>query len=124
MAQLAFTVVTVPGEITAQKRMQMKALGNEVESIAKGFAPVDTGFLRESIYTWVDGNSLVLESNADYASFVEYGTYKEEAQPFLRPAIEESQDMILEVLTDTSIDMQEVQNDLKTLSLTLKMFKI
>ena len=78
----------------------------EIRDLAKAFCPVDTGHLMDSIRAWrtkdgatvsvggisnlaVAGTDITGESFlVDYAIFVEYGTWKMRAQPFLRPAIE------------------------------------
>jgi HK97 gp10 family phage protein len=46
----------------------------------------------------VDGNIVKLNilSNAEYSSFVEYGTSRQRAQPFIRPAIESSLPTLVE----------------------------
>lgn len=51
--------------------------------------PVDTGYLLGSIDATHDGISVVeCEATAEYAQYVEYGTYKMEAQPYFIPALE------------------------------------
>lgn len=59
---------------------------------AKALAPVDTGYLREHIDTDLsrllpDLVALVV-SGADYSRFLEFGTSRMAAQPFMRPAYE------------------------------------
>lgn len=61
----------------------------QVEAGAKTRAPVDTGYLKSSIqaerksrFRWL------VNVFAEYGIFVEYGTYKMRAQPFLTPAVE------------------------------------
>ena len=56
---------------------------------AKRNAPVDTGKLRDNI-----GYEMKLEkkrvdvfSNAEYSGYVEFGTSKQEQQPYFRPAV-------------------------------------
>jgi len=59
-----------------------------VEERAKEIVPVDTGFLQESIHV-EKGDSLGeyrVVADAEYAKFVEYGTHKMAAQPFITPA--------------------------------------
>jgi HK97 gp10 family phage protein len=62
-----------------------------VESGAKRLCPVDTGRLRSSITHAVeqDEQGLVgrIGTDVDYAPFVELGTSRAPAQPFLRPAL-------------------------------------
>lgn len=59
---------------------------------AKELAPVDTGRLRSSIANEMgrDDRGLVARIGTDvhYASFVEFGTRRMRAQPFLRPALD------------------------------------
>ena len=60
-----------------------------VES-AKRHCPVDTGRLRRSISSIVSKNKLVVGSRVHYAAYVEGGTAKMAAQPYLRPALMEN----------------------------------
>jgi HK97 gp10 family phage protein len=61
-----------------------------IERRAKQLCPVDTGRLRSSISTAiiVDGRSIsgIVGTNVEYAPYVEFGTSRMEAQPYLRPA--------------------------------------
>ena len=59
----------------------------DMEAYAVRIAPVDTGRLRSSIHVTVEDNKITLSAGVDYAPFVEYGTSKMKAQPFLRPAV-------------------------------------
>lgn len=65
---------------------------SRVENAAKRYAPVDTGELRSSIAGSVSGSTVKdctgrVEATADHAEYVEYGTSKMAAQPYLRPAL-------------------------------------
>ncbi|HKU53714.1 MAG TPA: HK97-gp10 family putative phage morphogenesis protein, partial [Nitrospira sp.] len=67
-------------------------LGVNVQSSAKTKCPVDTGRLRSSIQTTPPretstGLAVRIGSNVNYARFVELGTRRMRAQPFLRPAL-------------------------------------
>jgi HK97 gp10 family phage protein len=68
--------------------------GAQMEEFARGIVPVRTGNLMASIFHDVDDDALsvTLGATADYASFVEYGTYKMKPQPFLEPAAETGQE--------------------------------
>lgn len=60
----------------------------DVVTSAKLRAPVSTGRLKWSIrFIKNKSGDYVIEVGVDYASFVEYGTVKMQAQPFLTPAI-------------------------------------
>lgn len=55
---------------------------------ARGYCPVRTGYLRSTIYSKVDGFNAEVGATADYAAYVELGTSRMSAEPFLRPAFE------------------------------------
>lgn len=58
-------------------------------SAARSFCPVRTGALRDSITYIIDDNGdwAAFGANKEYAIFVEYGTSKMAARPFLRNAM-------------------------------------
>lgn len=66
----------------------LEAVGLQAEGYAKMECPVDTGNLRNSITHTSDGEAAYVGTNVEYAPYVEYGTSKTKAQPFLRPAAE------------------------------------
>ncbi len=97
-----------------------------VERGAKDSAPVDTGFLRSSIYTVTTGGSgyahaasaaesaadrgmlpevaqpaahqAIVAVGAEYGIFVEYGTSRMTARPFVRPAVEKVRAWFLQAI--------------------------
>jgi len=61
----------------------------EINNQAKILCPVDTGNLRNSItYVKIMPRLWGVGTNVEYAPYVEFGTYKMRAQPYLRPAFE------------------------------------
>lgn len=71
------------------KREALEVIGGMAESYAKKACPVDTGRLRNSItHAQYDESTEVIGSNVSYAAFVELGTSKMSARPYLRPAAE------------------------------------
>lgn len=67
----------------------LEKLGGKAETYAKRQCPVDTGNLRNSItHKQLDENTEIIGSNVEYAPYVELGTVKMRAQPYLRPAVE------------------------------------
>lgn len=67
----------------------VKKTAADIEAGAKARAPVDTGFLRTSIQSEMTGESeATISVGAEYGAFVEYGTRKTPAQPFLTPAVD------------------------------------
>jgi HK97 gp10 family phage protein len=67
---------------------------------ARDLCPVDTGFLRDSAFIDDQSAEVLIGFSAEYASYVEFGTYKMEAQPFLRPAIDEMELEALSAIVD------------------------
>lgn len=67
----------------------LTAVGMQAETYVKQLAPVATGRLRNSITNEVDvsDKSVTIGSAVEYAPFVEQGTSKRRAKPYLRPAI-------------------------------------
>lgn len=76
----------------------------EIGLLAEGYAarkcPVDTGNLRGSIAHEVDaaGGAVYIGTNVEYAPYVELGTSRQKAQPFLRPAASEHGEQYRQVL--------------------------
>lgn len=68
----------------------MHALQELALSVMNQLVPVDTGFLKSTIFSNVsrEGNMLILTfgATAFYTIFVELGTSQHIAQPFIRPA--------------------------------------
>lgn len=82
----------------AKLKLQLKALENipwvvppaaaeVIAEKARDLVPVDTGFLKSSIKVRNFAHSSQVEARAKYAGYVEFGTWKMKAQPYLRPAL-------------------------------------
>ena len=67
----------------------LKELGDALVEEMFISAPVDTGFMAEHIgVSEVSDKKLIIDSEAPYSGFVEYGTIKMQAQPFFNPPID------------------------------------
>ena len=67
-------------------RSELQVAGTEGEAEAKRLVKVDTGKLKNSIYFEVRGNDTVaLGAREDHGPYVEYGTSKQDAKPFIEP---------------------------------------
>ena len=83
----------------------MKTTTGKVQAQAKQIAPKRTGFMANNILvepvkktaTSVTGT---VNAKADYSSFVEFGTYKMSAQPFIRPAVSAGQSFFIKTTMD------------------------
>lgn len=79
------------GEIAS---IAVRKSGIDIERIAKQGAPVDTGFLRNSINGNVTGSALEsaisveVGPSANYGAYVEYGTSRMRPQPYMGPAFD------------------------------------
>lgn len=67
----------------------IKSSANLAVNVAKRKAPVDTGNLRSQIgyEKSADGKDVEIFSNAPYSGYVEFGTVRQNAQPYFMPAI-------------------------------------
>jgi HK97 gp10 family phage protein len=78
--------------LTQKENAALEAIGLFVEGEAKLRCTVDTGNLRGSIdHKVVESEKAVhTGTNVEYAVYVEKGTRKMKAQPYLTPAVEEN----------------------------------
>lgn len=61
----------------------------DIEAAAKGLAPVDTGTLKGSISTTVEGElAASVGPTVEYGVYLEYGTYRMPPQPYMGPALD------------------------------------
>jgi HK97 gp10 family phage protein len=71
----------------------------DIQAHAQGRAPVDTGTLKNSIQAVrVGAAHWRVVVGADYGVYVEYGTYRMAAQPYLRPAVQTVRPLFLAAL--------------------------
>jgi HK97 gp10 family phage protein len=78
--------------------------GNEIVIYAQQIVPVRTGRLRSSItYTVADGQ-LIIMATAPYAKYVEFGTRRMRAEPYIRPAIDAYMDALTSSIEEQVLD--------------------
>ena len=85
--------------------------GDNMVSYAQGIVPVRTGNLMASIFSEVDPDdlSITLGATADYASFIEYGTVKMMAKPFLQPAADIGEEEMNSQIEEAIVERMEGQ---------------
>ena len=103
LKELISTLQKIPKEMDNTVGDIVFANALEIEADAKRRAPVDTGKLQQSIKAIKqDSRSAIIKANATglapYAPFVEHGTYKMRAQPFLFPAFFKGRQKFIEDL--------------------------
>ena len=74
-------------ELAAKIPAALEECGLVAEGYAKRLCPVDTGNLRNSITHTQSGNVEYIGTNVEYASYVEMGTIRTRAQPFIKPSV-------------------------------------
>ena len=77
----------------------LEIIGGKAETYAKELCVVDTGNLRNSITHQTDPaeKAVAIGSNVEYAPYVEMGTSRMKAQPYLRPAATEHTDVYKQI---------------------------
>lgn len=83
-------------EFTPEMLAQLQAISDQyvedtvlpkISQAAQRIAPFDSGYLHDHIAPVVNADGMFVVADTDYAAFVELGTSKMAAQPFLRPAM-------------------------------------
>lgn len=75
-------------EVLARAAAITEKAALDIEARAKAQAPVQTGFLKSSIEASGKSTDWQVDARAEYAIFVEFGTRRMGARPFLIPALE------------------------------------
>lgn len=78
--------------LKSKKAAALEAIGMRAETHAKNLTPVDTGNLRNSMAHAVDGDSVYIGSNVEYAPYIEYGTRRNKPHHMLKKAATEHGD--------------------------------
>lgn len=82
-------VKEVLAKMVSAKARGLETIGLLAEGYAKKACPVDTGRLRDSITHATVGEDEYIGTNVEYGPYVELGTSKQTAQPYLRPAAQD-----------------------------------
>ena len=95
---------TLPSEMFEQVQQVLMNGAIRVAERARELVPVRTGHLLASIRPEIEDaedleeafSPIGVVADAEYASFVEFGTSRMEAEPFMQPAIDEIEPEIME----------------------------
>ena len=93
----------VESALSAATEKALEIIGLKAEGYAKLLCPVgDTGNLKNSItHAQMDENTEVIGTNVEYAPYVEMGTQRSKAQPYLKPAAEDHLDEYKAIVEST-----------------------
>jgi HK97 gp10 family phage protein len=84
----------------------------DCETYAKDVVPVDTGALKNSIRAEPESDKVwIVAPHTEYAIYVEFGTRKMRAQPYMRPAAEKVRKHYPDLLVDTIIKTAKGQEE-------------
>jgi HK97 gp10 family phage protein len=75
-------------ELAVSAAAAVAAEVNAIEDDARNNAPHLTGELQEGIESEHEGTAGTIRSTSAHSLFMEHGTYKDRAQPFMKPAAE------------------------------------
>lgn len=87
MADLESHVGEVRTQMDEAAARALERIGLAAERYAKMKCPVDTGRLRNSITHETDPDTVYIGTNVEYAPYVELGTHRQMAKPYLKPAM-------------------------------------
>lgn len=90
---------TVSQELEKREIKALEAMGLHVERFAKMYCPVDTGRLRNSIAhaLYPENKSVRIGTDVFYAIFVELGTIRQRANPFLMKSVTNHMDNLRKI---------------------------
>lgn len=88
--------------VAADMKQSLAKYTAKIQGKAIDWCPVDTGYLRSTISMQIlyGGTVGVVRVGAKYARYVELGTYRTYAQPFLLPAYNVYSEQFIEELID------------------------
>ena len=91
-------LVAFLGRLEGEIERELDPVGADMKDIARSLVRVRTGFLQSTIYYMAKGMLLEFGATADYASYNEFGTSRMSAQPFMRPALDASEQRLLDAI--------------------------
>ena len=94
----------IADEIEERVSAAIAAGAETVKEHAQSICPVDTGALRDSIAVSQDGMSAEISANTDYAAYVEFGTSKMAAQPYLVPSLLGNENAVISAIAAVIVE--------------------
>lgn len=86
---LAHDLNTAGSYVEERAPLAVSKVGHDMQARAQQIVPVDTGYLKSTISIDVEGLGFDLGPTAEYGEYVELGTSRMNAEPYLSPAYDE-----------------------------------
>ena len=102
VVRLAADLRGAPARVQARVEQAVAKTALAVVADAQASAPVDTGALRGSISADIRGAEAVVGPTVHYGGYVELGTSKMRAQPYLFPAADKHERPFAEACADAA----------------------
>lgn len=100
LEELKVTINNSHGRAANQALKVVKNNTELLKKTAQSLAPVDTYFLHDNIKAMYEGMTGEVRANAAYSGYQEYGTRFMAAQPYMRPAAWEVQELFKRDMSD------------------------
>ena len=95
----------VLSKIEDNKINSLEEIGEQLSTKASQKAPVDTGELRDSVGYEVESDAATIGATAKHAPYVELGTSKAPAQPFLETTVMDNVGTIEKIINENMSKM-------------------
>lgn len=102
---LAKSVAMSAAELEGRGEQIVSETVEDIRETARAMAPVDTGELRDSIGGDVAGLTGYVIATADHAAYLEHGTSRQPAQPYMRPAMDRAEPSFSQKAADLLADL-------------------
>ncbi|KQN99696.1 hypothetical protein ASF21_12880 [Arthrobacter sp. Leaf234] len=89
--KLSADIARAAAQAAPRARLVVAKTARDIEADAKQLAPVDTGNLQGSIGSDINGLEATIGPTASYGIYLELGTTRMAAQPFMGPAADRRQ---------------------------------
>lgn len=101
---LGLNLAAAPGRIQRAAPRAIRKTALDIERDAKILAPVDTGALKASIGSDIRQLEAEISATTDYAVYVEHGTSRMAAQPYMGPSFDRNIPGLQRALGDAGED--------------------
>lgn len=102
LAALARDLRGAPRRVERHLEQAVAKTARDIAADAQAAAPVDTGALRNSVTADINGMEAVIGPGVHYGGYVELGTSRMRAQPYLFPAADRHERPFAEACADAA----------------------